>query len=64
MTGTALREVFEVLLPAKDIEFFGIQLGVLERERIFDVVAFVRAAVVAAGSPSGGLQRPVGCRGH
>lgn len=56
MTGEALREVFEALLPKEAIEFFAIQLGVVERERIFDIAAFVRASVVAAGSPMGGLQ--------
>jgi len=56
MTGEALREIFEAILPKEAIEFFAIQLGVVERERIFDISAFVRASVVAAGSPMGGLQ--------
>jgi len=56
VTGQALREVFEAILPKEAIEFFAIQLGVVERERIFDITAFVRASVVAAGSPMGGLQ--------
>jgi putative transposase len=59
MTGEALREVFEVLLPTEAIVFFATQLGVVERERLFDVVEFVRAAVVATSSPSGGLQADI-----
>jgi hypothetical protein len=56
MTGEALHEIFEAILPTEAIEFFAIQLGVIERERVFDIAAFVRASVVAAGSPMGGLQ--------
>jgi hypothetical protein len=59
LTGEALREVFEAILPKETIEFFAIQLGVVERERLFDIAEFVRASVVAAGSPMGGLQADV-----
>jgi hypothetical protein len=59
VTGEALREVFEAILPARAILFFATQMGVVERERLFDVVEFVRAAVVAASSPSGGLQADI-----
>jgi hypothetical protein len=56
MTGAAMREVFEAILPRDLIEDFARFFGVVERERIFDVAAFVRASVIAAGSPLGGLQ--------
>src|SRR5690606_3368861 len=56
MTGQDLREVFEALLPNDAIEFFAAQFGVVERERKFEVANFVRASVIAAGSPFGGLQ--------
>ena len=56
MDGRAMREVFEAILPQGLIEDFARLFGVVERERIFDVAAFVRASVIAAGSPLGGLQ--------
>ena len=56
MTGAALRELFEKVLPTVLIESFARQMGVVQRERQFDIVAFVRGSVIAAGSPSGGLQ--------
>ena len=56
MTGAAMREVFEAILPRELIEDFARLFGVVERERIFDVAAFVRASVIATGSPSGGMQ--------
>jgi hypothetical protein len=56
MTGAAMREVFETILPQNLIEDFARLFGVVERERVFDVAAFVRASVIAAGSPLGGLQ--------
>jgi putative transposase len=56
MTGEALREIFEAILPSEAIRSFASEFGVVERERLFDVAAFVRASVVAAGSPTGGLQ--------
>lgn len=59
MTGEALREIYEAILPTDTIEFFATQLGVVERRRRLDIVALVRAAVVATSSPSGGLQADV-----
>lgn len=59
MTGEALREIFEAILPTDAIEYFAAQLGVVERRRRLDVAALVRAAVVATSSPSGGLQADV-----
>jgi hypothetical protein len=56
MTGAAMREVFEAVLPRSLIEDFARLFGVVQRERIFDVAAFVRASVISAGSPLGGLQ--------
>src|SRR2546428_449012 len=56
MTGQALREVFEAVLPRDLIDGFARFFGVVERERSFDVAAFVRCAVMAVGSPGGGLQ--------
>lgn len=56
MTGAALRELFEKVLPTELIEHFARQMGVVERERRLDITAFVRGSVIAAGSPSGGLQ--------
>ena len=56
MTGDAMREVFETVLPTELIEGFARFFGVVERERVFQVATFVRASVIAAGSPGGGLQ--------
>ena len=56
MTGDAMREVFEAVLPTDLIEGFACFFGVVERERLFEVATFVRASVIAAGSPGGGLQ--------
>ena len=56
MTGDAMREVFEAVLPTDLIEAFACFFGVVERERLFEVATFVRASVIAAGSPGGGLQ--------
>jgi len=56
MTGQSLREVFEAVLPRDLIDGFARLFGVVERERAFDVAAFVRCAVMAVGSPGGGLQ--------
>lgn len=56
MTGDAVREVFETILPDDLIEGFARFFGVVDRERIFNVATFVRASVIAAGSPGGGLQ--------
>lgn len=56
MTGSDVREVFEAILPNDLIEGFARFFGVVDRERIFDVSTFVRASVIAAGSPGGGLQ--------
>ena len=56
MDGSQVREVFEAVLPRELIEDFARLFGVVERERVFDVAAFVRASVIAAGSPFGGLQ--------
>ena len=56
MTGDAMREVFEAILPNDLIEGFARFFGVVERERVFNVSTFVRASVIAAGSPGGGLQ--------
>lgn len=37
MTGDAMREVFEAVLPRELIEGFARFFGVVERERVFDV---------------------------
>lgn len=59
MTGDAVREVFEAVLPSDLIDGFAHLFGVVERERVFDVSTFVRCAVMGAGSPGGGLQADI-----
>ncbi|MHB8876859.1 MAG: IS4 family transposase [Myxococcaceae bacterium] len=56
MTGEAMREVFEAVLPNELVEGLASLFGVTERERVFDIATFVRCSIIAAGSPSGGLQ--------
>lgn len=56
MTGATLRELFEKVLPTELIEYFSLQMGVVQRDRRLDIAAFVRGSVIAAGSPNGGLQ--------
>jgi putative transposase len=56
LTGDEVRELFEAVLPDVEIEAFAQELGVVERQRKLDVVAFTRAAVISANTPSGGMQ--------
>jgi hypothetical protein len=56
MTGDDVREIFEAVLPQAEIEALASELGVIERARKLDVNALVRAMVIAAGTPNGGLQ--------
>jgi len=56
MTGEDVREVMEAILPSDEVERWARELGVVERERKKDIVTFVRALVLAAGTPDGGLQ--------
>ena len=56
LTGDEVRAIFEELLPADEIEAFAREVGHLERQGRVDVVLFCRAAVIAANTPSGGMQ--------
>ncbi len=51
-----VREIFETVLPQADIEKWADELGVVKRDRKLDVVALVRALVISAGTPTGGIQ--------
>lgn len=56
LTAGDLRQVFGELLPEALIDEFAVQFGVVERERKIDIRSFVRALVIGAGTPDGGLQ--------
>lgn len=56
LDAQALSAVFAEVLPGALIDEFAETLGVVERERKVDIRCLVRALVLAAGTPSGGLQ--------
>lgn len=56
MTGDELREIFEQVLPAAEIARWADELGVQERDRKLDIVAFVYSLILTAATPSGGIQ--------
>jgi hypothetical protein len=51
MTDEDVREVFEAILPQRDIEQLCAQCGVIERQRKVHLGMLVRAMVIAAGTP-------------
>ncbi len=56
MKGSNIQRIFEAVLPAEDIERWATELKVVKRDRKLDVVALVRAMVISAGTPNGGIQ--------
>jgi DDE family transposase len=59
MTGDDVRQVFEAILPHKEIERLCAQFGVIERQRKLHLGMLVRAMVIAAGTPGGAYQGDV-----
>jgi hypothetical protein len=59
MTGEEVRQVFETRLPQDESDRFGLQGGVIERQRQLDLGMFVRAMVISAGTPGGAYQADV-----
>jgi hypothetical protein len=53
MTGEDVRQVFEAILPDREIEHLCRQCGVIERQRKLHLGMLVRAMVIAAGTPGG-----------
>lgn len=53
MTGDEVREVFEARWPQEEIDRLCQQCGVIERQRTLNLGMFVRAMVIAAGTPGG-----------
>ena len=56
MKGSDVQRIFEAVLPAEEIESWAAEFKVVKRDRKLDVVALVRAMVISAGTPSGGIQ--------
>jgi hypothetical protein len=56
MKGSDVQRIFEAVLPDEEIERWAAELGVVKRDRKRDVLALVRAMVISAGTPSGGIQ--------
>ena len=59
MTGEAVRQVFETMLPQDEIDRLCLPCGVIERQRQRDLGMLVRAMVIAAGTPGGASQADV-----
>jgi hypothetical protein len=59
MTGDEVRQVFEAMLPQAEIDHLCEQFGVIERQRKLNLGMFVRAMVIAAGTPGGAYQADV-----
>ena len=56
MTGDEVRQVFDAMLPQAEIDPLCEQFGVIERQRKRNLGMFVRAMVIAAGTPGGADQ--------
>jgi hypothetical protein len=56
MTGDEVRQVFEAILPQEEIDRLCEPCGVIERQRKMNLGMFVRAMVIAAGTPGGACQ--------
>ena len=59
MTGEEVRQVFEAILPEQEIERLCGQCGVVERQRKLHLGMWVRAMVIAAGTPGGAYQADI-----
>ena len=59
MTGDEVRQVFEAMLPQDEMDRLCATFGVIERERKLHLGMFVRAMVIAAGTPGGAYQADV-----
>src|SRR5262245_4387834 len=59
MTGEDVQQVFEAILPQREIERLCAQFGVIERQRKLHLGMLVRAMVIAAGTPGGAYQGDV-----
>jgi hypothetical protein len=59
MTGEEVRQVFETILPHNEMERLCAQLGVIARQRKLHLGMWVRAMVIAAGTPGGTYQGDV-----
>jgi hypothetical protein len=59
MTGDAVCQVFEAMLPQEEVDRLCATCGVIERERKLNLGMFVRAMVISAGTPGGAYQEDV-----
>jgi hypothetical protein len=59
MTGDAVRQVFEAILPQAEIDRLCQECGVIERQRKLNLGILVRALVISAGTPGGAYQADV-----
>ena len=59
MTGDAVRQVFETILPQEEIDRLCQECGVIERQRKLNLGMLVRAMVISAGTPGGAYQADV-----
>ena len=59
MTGDAVRQVFEAILPQEEIDRLCQECGVIERQRKLNLGILVRAMVISAGTPGGAYQADV-----
>jgi hypothetical protein len=59
MTGEDVRQVVEAILPEQEIERLCRQCGVIERQRKLHLGMWVRAMVIAAGTPGGAYQADI-----
>jgi len=59
MTGDAVRQVFEAILPQEEIDRLCQACGVIERQRKLNLGMLVRAMVISAGTPGGAYQADV-----
>ena len=59
MTGEEVRHVFEAMLPQEEIDRLCQPVGVIERQRTWNLGMLVRAMVISAGTPGGAYQADV-----
>jgi putative transposase len=59
MTGEDVQQVFEAILPQREIERLCAQFGVIERQRKLHLGMLVRAMIISAGTPGGAYQADV-----
>jgi putative transposase len=59
MTGDAVRQVFEAILPQDEVDRLCQECGVIERQRKLNLGMLVRALVISAGTPGGAYQADV-----